>query len=126
MVEVWGEMGDRGCRTQDEPPFHGKWNPPRPRSIDRSPTSRVAWRHSRARTTMASITQSAVLGNVRAFKAAKATKRCVCVCLARLAFARGGKTARKTRDRRRRERSREGRAIDRSRSRRCATRARGE
>ena len=29
---------------------------------------------------MASITQSAVLGNVRAFKAAKATKRCVCVC----------------------------------------------
>ena len=34
MVEVWGEMGDRGCRTQDDPPFHGKWNPPP--AIDRS------------------------------------------------------------------------------------------
>ena len=98
MVEVCREMGDRGCRTQDVPPFHGAWNP-RPRSIDRSPTSRVAWRHSRARTTMASITQSAVLGNVRAFKAAKATKRCVCVSRAPRVRARwedGAEDARST------------------------------
>ena len=90
-------MGDRGCRTQDVPPFHGAWNP-RPRSIDRSPTSRVAWRHSRARTTMASITQSAVLGNVRAFKAAKATKRYVFVSRASRSFSVGRRRGRRAID----------------------------
>ena len=59
--------------------------PPRrgnPRSIDRSiARPRASPGVTLARTTMASITQSAVLGNVRAFKAAKTTKRCV-LCLA--------------------------------------------
>ena len=33
MVEVWGEMGDRGCRTQDDPLPREMESPP---AIDRS------------------------------------------------------------------------------------------
>ena len=92
-----------GLKTYPPP-----WGIPAP---DRSPTSRVVWRHSRARTTMASITQSAVLGNVRAFKAAKATKRYVFVSRASRSRSVGRRRGRRAIDDRANDRERVARSI---------------
>jgi len=62
---------------------------------------------------MASITQSAVLGNVRAFKAAKATKRCVCVSRVSRAFSVGRRRGRRAIDDGATDRERVARSIGR-------------